>query len=76
MRRRVGGAHRLLGAQQAIADHLAAGLEPAALCERVLATLGESLGWTAGAIWRPDGAVLRCETAWHAAGRARRGGRA
>ena len=28
MRRRVGGAHRLLGAQQAIADHLAAGLEP------------------------------------------------
>src|SRR4051812_49680301 len=25
MRRRVGGAHRLLGAQQAIADHLAAG---------------------------------------------------
>ena len=29
MRRRVGGAHRLLGAQQAIADHLAAGLEPA-----------------------------------------------
>jgi PAS domain S-box-containing protein len=66
MRRRVGGAHRLLGAQQAIADHLAAGLEPAALCERVLATLGEALGWTAGALWRPDGPVLRCATAWHA----------
>ena len=44
MRRRVGGAHRLLAAQQAIADHLAAGLEPDALCDRVLSTLGESLG--------------------------------
>ena len=40
MRRRVGGAHKLLSTQQAIADHLAAGLEPVALCERVLATLG------------------------------------
>ena len=37
---------------------LAAGLEPVALCERVLETLGESLGWTAGAVWRPDGARL------------------
>ena len=67
MRRRVGGAHKLLSAQQAIADHLAAGLEPVALCERVLATLGESLGWAAGAVWRPDGARLECVTAWHAA---------
>ena len=67
MRRRVGGAHKLLSAQQAIADHLAAGLEPVALCERVLATLGESLGWAAGAVWRPDGARLTCITAWHAA---------
>jgi PAS domain-containing protein len=66
MRRRVGGAHRLLSVQQAIGDHLAAGLEPAALCDRVLATLGESLGWTAGAVWRPDGPQLRCATAWHA----------
>jgi PAS domain-containing protein len=68
MRRRVGGAHKLLSTQQAIADHLAAGLEPAALCERVLTTLGESLGWTAGAVWRPDGSRLTCSTAWHAAG--------
>ena len=64
MRRRVGGAHKLLAAQQAIADHLAAGLEPGALCDRVLATLGNSLGWTFGAVWRPDGAVLRCSTLW------------
>jgi PAS domain-containing protein len=68
MRQRVGGAHKLLSIQQAIADHLAAGLEPAALCERVLATIGDSLGWTAGAVWRPDGARLRCATAWHSAG--------
>jgi hypothetical protein len=68
MRRRVGGAHKLLTTQQAIADHLAAGLEPVALCERVLTTLGESLGWTAGAVWRPEGPRLRCATAWHAVG--------
>src|SRR3954468_24579820 len=68
MRARVGGAHKMLSTQQAIADHLAAGLEPAALCERVLGTLGESLGWAAGAVWRPDGPRLRCATAWHAAG--------
>jgi GAF domain len=66
MRRRVGGAHRLLSAQQAIADHLAAGLEPEALLGRVLATLGGSLGWSFGAVWRPDGDVLRCASAWHA----------
>jgi PAS domain-containing protein len=68
MRRRVGGAHRLLGAQQAIADHLAAGLEPSVLCDRVLGTLGDALGWTFGAVWRPDGAVLRCSSLWTAPG--------
>jgi PAS domain-containing protein len=68
MRRRVGGAHKLLGAQQAIADHLAAGLEPAALCDRVLAALGDALGWTFGAVWRPDGTVLRCTSLWTAPG--------
>ena len=68
LRRRVGSAHHLLLAQQAIADHLAAGLEPDELCNRVLATLGETLGWTLGAVWRPgaDGARLRCTATWHA----------
>ena len=51
MRRRVGGAHRFLLAQQAISDHLAAGLEPDELCARVLATLGETLGWSLGIVW-------------------------
>ena len=70
-------AHRLLLAQQAITDHVAAGLEPDELCSRVLATLGETLGWTYGAVWRPHGepSILRCTALWHdpAAGPARRG---
>ncbi|MDA0159209.1 GAF domain-containing protein [Solirubrobacter ginsenosidimutans] len=68
MRRRVGGAHKLLGAQQAIADHLAAGLEPSVLCDRVLATLCSALGWTFGAVWRPDGSILRCTSVFSAPG--------
>jgi hypothetical protein len=53
LRRRVGSAHHVLLAQQAIADHLVAGLDPETLCQRVLATLGETLGWSIGTVWRP-----------------------
>jgi EAL domain-containing protein (putative c-di-GMP-specific phosphodiesterase class I)/GAF domain-containing protein len=69
LRRRVGGAHRFLLAQQAVTDHVAAGLEPGELLARVLATLGETLGWTCGAVWRPsaDGVELRCAATWHSA---------
>jgi EAL domain-containing protein (putative c-di-GMP-specific phosphodiesterase class I) len=69
LRRRVGGAHKFLLAQQAVTDHVAAGLEPGELLERVLATLGETLGWSCGAVWRPspDGGELRCAATWHAA---------
>ena len=69
MRRRVGSAHHVLLAQQAIADELAAGLEPGELCERVLAILGETLGWSVGAVWRPaeDEPMLHCAAVWHAA---------
>jgi PAS domain-containing protein len=69
LRRRVGSAQHLFPAQQAIADHLAAGLAPEVLSARVLATLGDSLHWSLGAVWRPsdDGSVLRCEALWHAA---------
>ena len=68
LRRRVGSAHHLLLAQQTIADDLAAGLEPAELCDRVLATLGESLRWSLGVVWRPAGETLRlrCAGLWHA----------
>ena len=60
-------AHRLLLAQQAITDHVAAGLAPDELCARALATLGETLGWTFGAVWRPEGdpSMLRCTAVWH-----------
>jgi GAF domain-containing protein len=70
MRRRVGGAHRMLLAQQAITDHLAAGLEHDTLCHRVLATLGDTLGWSFGAVWRidPEESVLRCTSVWHSPG--------
>jgi EAL domain-containing protein (putative c-di-GMP-specific phosphodiesterase class I)/PAS domain-containing protein len=69
LRRRVGGAHRFLLAQQAVTDHVAAGLEPEELLARVLATLGETLGWSCGAVWRPsaDSSELRCAATWHAA---------
>ena len=68
LRRRVGGAHRFLAAQQAITDYVAAGLEPGELVERVLATLGETLGFSCGAVWRsPDGSHLHCAATWHRA---------
>jgi EAL domain-containing protein (putative c-di-GMP-specific phosphodiesterase class I)/PAS domain-containing protein len=68
LRRRVGGAHKFLLAQQAVTDHVAAGLEPGELLSRVLATLGDTLGWSCGAVWRPspDGSELHCAATWHA----------
>jgi PAS domain-containing protein len=67
LRRRVGGAHKLLLAQQAITGDIAAGLDPDELALRVLSTLGETLGWNYGAVWRPraDGTVLECACTWH-----------
>jgi PAS domain S-box-containing protein len=70
LRRRVGSAHHILIAQQTIADHLVAGLEPEELCQRVLATLGGTLNWSIGTIWRPsdDQSMLRATAVWHAPG--------
>ena len=70
LRRRVGSAHHLLLAQQTIGDHLAAGLDAEVLCERVLATLGETLSWSIGTIWRPsdEQSILRPSAVWHAPG--------
>src|SRR3954451_17326645 len=68
LRRRVGSAHHLLIAQQAIADHLVDGLEPGELCSRLLETLGETLGWTFAIVWRAteDSSMLRCASVWPA----------
>jgi PAS domain S-box-containing protein len=73
LRRRVGSAHHVLLAQQAIADHLAAGLDAETLCERVLATLGQTLGWSIGTVWRASGdqSVLRATAVWHEPGASR-----
>jgi diguanylate cyclase (GGDEF)-like protein len=70
LRRRVGSAHRLLLAQQAITDAIAAGLDLDGLASHVLATLGETLGWSVGTVWRPaaDG-LLRCAGTWSAGSR-------
>jgi EAL domain-containing protein (putative c-di-GMP-specific phosphodiesterase class I)/PAS domain-containing protein len=66
LRRRVGGAHRFLLAQQAVTDHVAAGLEPRELVDRVLATLGETLGFSCGAVWWPSASgTLHCAATWH-----------
>jgi len=65
-RRADGKAHRLLLAQQAITDHIAAGIGADALLTRVLSSLGETLGWSCGAVWMPDGDPprLRCAATW------------
>src|SRR5690349_16951414 len=70
LRRRVGSAHRLLLAQQAITDAIAAGLDLDGLASHVLGTLGETLGWSVGAVWRPaaDG-LLRSAGTWSASSR-------
>jgi GGDEF domain-containing protein len=68
-RRAEGRAHRLLLAQQAITDHLAAGQGPESLLQGVLGALGETLGFACGAVWLPDGdgPTLRCGASWVAA---------
>ena len=68
-RRSESGTRRLLLAQQAVTDRVAAGLEPGALFTEVLATLGQTLGFAYGAVWRPDGdgAELACAGHWHSA---------
>ena len=72
MRRRVGGAHKLLDAQQAIADHLAAGLEPDALCERVLRDARRLARLELRRrLARPTARRCAASPLWHAAGRAR-----
>jgi GGDEF domain-containing protein len=68
-RRAEGKAHRLLLAQQAITDHLAAAQGPESLLNGVLSALGETLGFSCAAIWLPegDGPTLRCAASWVAA---------
>ncbi|MEA3198703.1 MAG: hypothetical protein QOE90_131 [Thermoplasmata archaeon] len=55
-------------AQNALARVLAEALPPAEVVPRLLAALGESLGWDAGALWLPEDAGLVCTATWRAPG--------
>ena len=59
----------LLRVQQAIAGHIAGARSRTELLEHVLASLGESLGWTWGAAWARGGDErLRCRATWQRPG--------
>jgi diguanylate cyclase (GGDEF)-like protein/PAS domain S-box-containing protein len=61
-------ANRLLRMQEQVAAHLAEGTSAAEVLARVLATVGETLDCTAGAVWQPVGDHLRCSAAWTRSG--------
>ena len=64
-RRRAQAARRAAGDRRPPRRRPGARAPCATACSRRSAT---SLGWTFGAVWRPDGAVLRCTTLWTAPG--------
>ncbi|MBX9623887.1 MAG: hypothetical protein K2X82_08730, partial [Gemmataceae bacterium] len=62
-------AERRLAAQSTASAVLAGSPDAAAAVPSILAAIGESLGWDAGAMWRPDDAGgLRLTDFWHAPG--------
>ncbi len=54
----------LLRAEHAVARVLADARDETAAYPRLLAAIGESLGWDLGALWQPDGGELRCVETW------------
>jgi PAS domain S-box-containing protein len=57
----------LLRAEHAVARVLAESHDEATAYPRLLAAIGEALGWDAGALWTPDGeqgGALRCVETW------------
>jgi PAS domain S-box-containing protein len=61
-------AERRLAAQSTASAVLAGSPDAAAAVPNILAAIGDSLGWDAGAMWRPDGDALRLTDFWHAPG--------
>ena len=59
---------RLLRVEHAVAAVLIDEEAVATAMPRLLAAIGEGLGWQYGGVWRADGAVLRCVATWTAAG--------
>src|SRR5215207_6128587 len=56
----------LLRTEHAVARVLAEASGEHAAYPRLLAAIGESLGWDAGAVWAPQAGVLRCVMTWNA----------
>ena len=57
--------------EHAVARSLAQTADPRDAYARVLAAIGESLGWRLGAVWEPAPdrpEALRCAETWHAEG--------
>jgi PAS domain S-box-containing protein len=54
----------LLRTEHAVARLLAEAVSEEDAHPRLLAAIGESLGWDAGALWRPDDGALRCVVTW------------
>jgi hypothetical protein len=57
----------LLRTEHAVARVLAEACDEATAYPRLLAAIGESLGWDAGALWTPpdgEGGALRCVETW------------
>jgi len=61
-------ARRRLALQNEVAAVLADVCDPLAASRRVIEAVCADLGGDAGAIWRVEGGVLRCENVWTAAG--------
>jgi PAS domain S-box-containing protein len=54
----------LLAAEHAVARVLAEARDEASAYPRLLAAIGESLGWDVGAVWTADDEALRCVETW------------
>src|SRR5215218_9888037 len=56
----------LLRTEHAVGRVLTEAHDEAAAYPRLLAAIGESLGWDAGGAWTPQADILRCTATWHA----------
>jgi len=54
----------LLRTEHAVARVLAEACDEESAYPRLLAAIGESLGWDAGALWTADAGALRCAATW------------
>jgi diguanylate cyclase (GGDEF)-like protein/PAS domain S-box-containing protein len=60
--------HRVLRAQQAVAEHMASGLTGCELLEAAMGSLAEALDWGYAELWCPADGALVCTAVWTARG--------